>query len=275
MTVAVGNTDAVDHLERLGRVALAAQGVLYGIVGLLAVQIARGDTGTNASQKGAIASVSRQPFGRALLILLAIGLVAHALWRLLLAVRGEPGPDDGGSLAKRAANGARFAIYAAFTLAAVRVLTDQGGGGGSGETERRSTATVLTWPGGQALVVAAGAAIIGAGLWNGYKGMTRSFEDHLDLHELDARQTKLVRALGVAGYLARAAVFTLVGWFVVTAGLQRDPEESGGIDQALHELAATDNGPLLLLALAIGMVLFGSFRILDGVFRRAADITWA
>ena len=275
MTEALGKTDAVDQLERLGRVALVAQGVLYGIVGLLAAQVARGDTGANASQKGAIASVSRQPFGRVLLIVLAVGLVAHALWRLLLAIRGEPGPDDGGSLAKRAANVGRFVIYAGFTVAAVRVVTSSGGGGGSGETERRSTATVLTWPGGQALVVAAGAAVVGAGIWNAYKGVTRSFEEHLDLHGLDEQQRKVVRVLGVLGYLARGAVFALVGWFVISAGLQRDPKESGGLDQALHDLAATDHGPLLLFALAVGMVLFGSFRALDGVLRRTSDITWA
>ena len=274
MTVALGSTEAVDHLERLGRVALAAQGVLYGIVGLLAVQVARGDDGATASQKGAIASVSRQPFGRGLLIVLAIGLAAHALWRLLLAIRGEPGPDDGGSLAKRAANLGRFAIYAGFTVAAGRVLLHRESGS-SGDTERRSTATVLTWPGGRVLVVGAGLIVVGVGLWNAHKAVTRAFVDHLDLHELDERQTGVVRTLGVAGYLARAAVFALVGWFVISAGLSQDPEESGGLDQALHDLAATSRGPLLLFALAVGMVLFGSFRVLDGILRKTADITWA
>lgn len=277
MAVALPTSDAkpVDQLERLGRVALAAQGVLYGIVGLLAVQIARGDTGAKASQKGAIASLARQPYGRGLLVALAIGLVAHALWRLLLAIRGEPGPDeDGGSLAKRAANVGRFAIYASFTVAAVQVLRHEDGGG-DGEAASRSTATVLGWPGGQAIVVAAGAAVVGAGIWNLWKGLSRKFVDHLDLHDLDPGPRRLVEVLGVVGYVARGLVFALVGGLVITAGFQRDPKESGGLDQALHDLAAADNGPLLLFGLAVGMVLFGAFRVLDGVFRKASDVTWA
>ncbi len=113
-----------DHAARAGRVALVTQGGLYLVVGLLALGVARGDRGDRPSQAGALESLARQPLGGLLLVVAALGLALHVGWRLWLAAVGEPGSDDdAGSLAKRAANVGRAAIYASFLLAAVRLLT--------------------------------------------------------------------------------------------------------------------------------------------------------
>jgi len=274
---AVAHADGEDHLERIGRVAIATQGVLYAVVGLLAVQVAGGDRSATPSQKGAIQSVARQPFGRGLLVVLVVGLVAHAGWRLALAIRGDVGDDDGGSLAKRAANLGRAAIYASFVLLAVRLLTSSGGtsSGGSGGTEQKSTATVLSWPGGPWLVVGAGLVVIGTGLWNAKRAVTRSFLEALDLSSLDRGPRRSVEVLGVAGYLARFVAFASVGWFLVDAGRQHDAREARGLDQSLRELAHTGYGPIVLLVVAIGMVLFGAYRVLDACYRKPVEITHA
>ncbi|QXC59758.1 DUF1206 domain-containing protein [Aquihabitans sp. G128] len=150
-----------------------------------------------------------------------------------------------------------------------------GGSGGSGESERHSTAVVLSWPLGPWLVVAAGLVVIGTGLWNGRRAVTRSFLDALDLGRLSPGRRRAVELLGVAGYLARFGAFALVGWFLVDAGLQHDPDETRGLDQALRELATTSQGPRLLLALAVGLVLFGVYRVLDATFRKSSELTHA
>lgn len=262
------------QVVRVGRVAIATQGVLYGAVGLLAVQVARGDSGAKASQTGAIETVVEQPFGRILLFILVVGLVAHATWRLVLAVRGEPGDDeDGKSLAKRAANAGRAAIYISFTVLAVKILTQKRSSGGNKQKE--STAEVLSWPGGRWIVIAAGLAVIAAGLWNAKKGITRSFLDHLDLGSLDQSRRRAVEVLGSVGYIARAVAFALVGWFLLTAGRQGDAKETRGLDESLRELAETSHGPVLLLILAVGMVLFGAYRVLDAILRRPSEISHA
>ena len=92
-TLRVGGSDD-DRVETMGRVALATQGLLYVIMGVLALQVAVGDQSAEPSQRGALEAVVRQPFGKALLVVVLVGLVAHALWRIVLAVRGEPGSDD-------------------------------------------------------------------------------------------------------------------------------------------------------------------------------------
>lgn len=267
-----------EAVERLGRVAIATQGVLYAVVGLLAVQVSHGDSDAKPSQRGAIESVARQPFGRVLLVLLVAGLVAHAAWRTVLAVRGDGGEEDGKSAAKRVANAARAVLYASFTVVAVRILMSSGGSGGSGgggASEKKSTATVLSWPGGTWLVAAAGLAVVAAGLWNAKRAVTRSFLESLDLSSLDEGPRRTVEILGIAGYLARFVAFSLVGWFLLTAGRQNDAGETRGLDQALRELAQKSHGPLLLFVLAIGMVLFGAYRVLDGILRRRSEITLA
>ena len=161
-------------MEALGRVALCTQGLLYVVVGVLALQVAFGDndSGKEASQDGALAAIARQPFGKVLLIVMIVGLLAYALWRLGLAVRGDPDPDeDGKSAAKRVANVGRAAIYAGFIWFAVQIVSgskssttkSSGSGGGGGDSKQKSTAIVLDWPAGRWIVVAAGLVVAGGG----------------------------------------------------------------------------------------------------------------
>ncbi len=257
--------------ERLGRVALATQGVLYLVIGLIALSLALGDRSGEASQSGAIESVARQPFGQVLLVLLLIGLVAHAAWRLLLAIRGEPGPDDDGqSIVKRLANLGRAGIYVSFTLVAYRLLTTSRGD--EGNTQAESTARVLEWPAGKWLVIGAGVGVVGVGLWNMSKIVTAKFLEDLDLGRCAGNVRKAVEVSGRVGYFARGVAFALVGWFLIKAGLEHDPSESRGLDQSLRELLERSHGPWLLAALALGMGLFGSYRLLDARFRKPSEI---
>jgi hypothetical protein len=269
----IPSTDVTEHL---GRLALATQGVLYVVVGLIAASLARGDhsPGEEASQRGAIESVARQPFGRVLLVLLLGGLAAHGAWRLLLAIRGEPGTDDGKSVVKRLAHGGRAMIYASLAWAAYQLLTTSSPSG-DGNREQESTAMVLGWPAGQWLVMVAGLAVIGVGLWHMSKVVTAAFLDSLDLSGLDDRKRTLVEGAGRAGYLARGAAFGLVGWFLLAAGLQHDPNEVKGLDASLRELLARPHGPWLLGGLALGLGLFGLYRLLDARFRKPSDIVYS
>jgi hypothetical protein len=273
-TASASTDDVEQHASRVGRVALVTQGVLYVVVGLLAVEVARGDRSAEPSQQGALESIARQPAGRAILVVVTLGLLAHAAWRGWLAVVGERGGDDAGSLAKRAANVGRAVIYLSFVAVAVRLLTKDGGGSG-GDKAKESTSTVLDWPGGPWLVVAAGLVGLGVAAWNVRKAVTRSFADDLDFSRVSAARKPWVCRLGTVGYLGRAAAFGLIGWFLIDAGRQHDPSESRSLDDALRELTTAPYGPLLLLLVALGLAAFGAFRILDGLLRRDDALTHA
>lgn len=270
-TVLASPVRSTDLTERLGRIALATQGALYLVIGVIAASLATGDQSGEASQKGAIESVARQPFGKALLVVLLVGLIAHAGWRLLLAVRGEPGSDDDGkSVVKRLANVGRAGIYVSFTYFAWQLLTRSGAD--ESDTQKESTARVLEWPAGEWLVMAVGLAVVAAGVWNISKIFTAKFLENLDLGGLDERTRRSVEISGRVGYAARGAAFGLIGWFLIAAGRQHDPNESRGLDESLRELLGRAHGPWLLAALALGMMLFGVYRILDARFRKPSEI---
>jgi hypothetical protein len=251
-------------VEPIGRVGLASQGVLYAIVGVIALKVAAG-SGDRADQHGALYTVVEQPFGRALLVALMVGLALHTAWRVLLFLRGAPGDDDAGDWAKRLGHLGRAAIYATFTWGALEVVFD---GGGSGGDQKEGVARVLDWPAGQLLVAVLGLVVIATGLWHASKLVTRSFEDDLDLSGPRDRFKAVVLGLGSVGYLARGAVFAMVGWWLVQAAYDHDPNESGGLDNALKRLADSEHGPGLLRVVAFGVFVFGVYRVVDGVLRK-------
>jgi len=254
----------------VGRIGLATQGVLYLVVGVLALQVASGHGEDQPSQTGAIEKVADQPFGRFLLLVLAIGLALHCVWRLMLAARGDVGPEGPADIAKRLGQLGRAIIYGGFTVVAVKLLLDAGGQ--SGSTQQKATAAALDWPGGNVILVIIGLAIIAAGLWNISKAPRRSFEDDLDLTEASKPTRTAVLVAGCIGYVARGIVFALVGWFLIDAAIDHDPNDSGGLDVALKKVADADYGPMTLRVIAIGLFLFGIFRLLDARYRKREEL---
>jgi len=267
---------ARDHerwIDVVGRIGLATQGVLYAVVGLLAWQLALGRN-DQADQRGAIEAVADQRFGRLLLFVLTIGLALHCCWRLVLAARGGPGKDDAKDIVKRLSDLGRGVIYGSFTVIAAKILVDaKGTGGGSGEQQRKAVGTVLDWPGGWLIIVVIGAGVIAAGLWHMSKTFTRKFVDDLDLDRRSRATRTVVTALGCVGYFARGLVFSMIGWFLVESALDNDANHTGGIDQALRRLADSDHGPAILRLTAIGLLLFGVYRIIDAWLRKESAVT--
>ena len=74
--------------EWLARSGFVARGLIYGIIGILAIKLALGDGGTTTNQQGALKTIAHQSFGKTLLILVAVGLGGYALWRLVRAALG-------------------------------------------------------------------------------------------------------------------------------------------------------------------------------------------
>src|SRR5256885_14260342 len=164
-------------VARTGRVA---KGLSYGLVGALAVKLAVGSGGEATSRQGALAQVAHHSFGKIVLIALALGFAAYALWRFIQAFAERPDAEDGEAKvwAKRAAYVGRGLIYVGLTFSTVKILTGSGGTQSQNAKTHQSTAMVLGWPGGRWLVGAVGLAFIGVGFWNLYRGLARKFDDN-------------------------------------------------------------------------------------------------
>jgi hypothetical protein len=250
----------------LARFGLAAKGVSYGIVGVLALELALGQGGKATSRQGALATLARSGLGKALLVLLALGFAAYAAWRAVDAVSPSGDDDDAKALAKRAGYAVRAAIYAGLTFSTVKILTGSGGGGSQNGKAHKTTAHVLSWPGGPWIVGIAGVIVVGVGLFNGYRGVTRSFRDHWRRRIDDAALRWGTRA-GVVGLLARMVVFVLIGAFAIKAAVEYDPKDAVGLDGALQKLAHTSYGPALLGVTAAGLVAYGIFCLVEARYR--------
>ncbi|MCD7445649.1 DUF1206 domain-containing protein [Streptomyces lincolnensis] len=253
--------------EAAARAGLTARGVIYLLVGVLALQIAFGDGKEQADRGGALAALSDKPFGAVLLWALGIGLVGMALWRLSEALFGSVG-RDGHKPRKRLLAAMRCLFYAFVAYSVLSFAAGSGGGGSSDEQSKDVTARLLEVPAGQWLVGAAGAAIVVAGGWIAVQALRRSYHDKMKFGELSRRTRRLVDVTGVAGGLARGAVFAVVGAFAVKAAVDYEPDRAKGLDDALRSFADTPLGPWLLVCVAAGLVLFGVFSFALARWRR-------
>jgi hypothetical protein len=254
-----------DTFEWLARAGLAARGVIYGIIAALALKLALGDGGKTTNQKGALQTIVEQPFGKALLILTAIGLAGYAIWRLVRAAIGH-GPEATDDTKERLAGLASGIAYGALFVTAMSILLGSGGGG-SGSPDK-ATGGVLDWPAGQVLVAIAGAVMIGVGLDQGYKGIKRKFLEKSKTGQMSEGVERAFTALGVFGHLARMVVFGLIGYFLIKAAIDYDPDKAVGLDGALAALGRSSYGPALLGIVAAGLVGFAAYSVADARYRK-------
>ena len=252
----------------LARTGLVAKGLSFGLVGVLAAKLAIGHGGQATSREGALAQVARHSFGKAVLIALALGFAAYALWRFVQAIAEEHDGDESAAAtwAKRAGYVGRGLIYAALTFSTLKLLA---GAGHESQNEKahKSTAMVLGWPAGRYLVGAAGLVVIGVGFWNLYRGLSRKFEDKWRVGKLSPTMRKWGGRAGVLGHSARFVVFGLIGVFVTKAAIDYNPKDAIGIDGALQKLAHASYGPWLLGITAAGLVAYGIYCLVDARLR--------
>ncbi|MEV5015782.1 DUF1206 domain-containing protein [Streptomyces sp. NPDC053780] len=253
--------------EGAARAGLTARGVIYLLVGILALQIAFGSGNRQADRGGALEELADKPFGAVLLWALGIGLVGMALWRLSEAAFGATG-KDGHKAKKRLPAAARCVFYA---FVAYSVLAFAAGAGGSGSSDQQSrdvTAKVMEMPAGQWIVGLAGAGVVVAGVVIAVQALRRSYHKKLKLGALSSRARTLLDVTGVGGGVARGAVFAAAGAFAVRAAVDYKPDQAKGLDDTLRSFADTPLGPWLLALVAAGLVLFGVFSFALARWRR-------
>jgi hypothetical protein len=244
-----------------------ARGVMYVVIGWIALLVAFRKTSQQADRTGALHELSGTPFGAAALWLLVVGFFGMALWRLSEALYGAPGADGRKAWSRLAAL-AKAVVYAVIGYGVLKYAIGAGGPQSSDQQSVDLTATLMRHPGGKALVVVVGIALIGGGLYLGYQAWRKRFLKTLDLSHVHAGTRRLVEWLGRVGGIARGIVFVTAGVFLIVAAVRSQPRQAKGIDSALRALAATPLGPWLLVLVALGLVMFGLFSVCEARWRR-------
>ena len=248
----------------LARAGLTARGILYILIGWVAILVAVGQTSQQADQQGALQLLAGQPYGLVSLWLLGIGFAGYALWRLSEAAFGVTAESNGAG--PRLKSLARALIYAGFAYLTFRVIS--GAQGSQTGKQQDLTATVMHHAGGRWLVGIVGLAIVIVGLVLVLEGLRRKFIKYLQTSQMSPRTRRVVEWLGVIGTAARGLVFALTGVLVIEAAVTYTPAKAGGIDKALLTLRNQPFGEFLLILAAVGLVIFGVYGLCEARWRR-------
>ena len=238
------------RMETLARLGYATKGVLYLIIGGLAVRYAMGEAGGKLTDgEGAVKVMQREaPFGSVLPWLVVAGLGAYALWRLVQAIWDPETTGrrrDTRRIAERVGYGVSGLAHAALAFAVAR-----GHAGG----RQRMLVELLHSTGGTLLVVIAGLAMVGAGGYELYAAITARFMRKLSLARLSAQQERVALRIGQVGLVAHGLVFGVIGWFLLRAAASGRSGQARGLGAALGEILARSGSHLVLGAVAVGLV---------------------
>jgi hypothetical protein len=248
----------------LSRVGFLARALVYGIIGLLAFDLVVGHGGKITNQQGALRAVDQRSFGHVLLALLAIGLGGYSIWRLFRAYLGH-GRDSADSGVERLGALGSGIVYGLMCIVAVEILT---GPGTSGGNTKKTASDVFGWPAGRWLVGAAGLVLAGVAVYQFSRGVRQKFLDDSKTETMPHVVRAWFTALGTIGHVARAIVFGMVAVFLLKAAYDYKANEAIGLDGALAKLYNGAYGSWLLGAVAVGLLAFSCFSLVEAWYRR-------
>jgi hypothetical protein len=258
-------------LEPFARLGYASKAAIYAVVGLLAILTATNQGGRITDQNGALRVVIGQPFGRMLLLVLAIGLCGYAVWRLLDAFLD---PDrhglDASGLVTRIGNAIRGCIYGALGLDAIRLL--RGARGARGDQAETLTAQLFGFPFGGILVGVIGGVVAIYGVSEVIASFRGRDDPKVDWSAIrsDWRQTlKWISRFGVG---VRGALITTLGVFLLRAALTHNPDDAAGNRESMLRLGGLVEGRWFLAVIAAGVLAYAVDQAVHARHRRIRPV---
>lgn len=250
--------------ELLARAGLSARGVIYLLVGWVAILVALGQTTNEADQRGALELLSGKPYGLVSLWLLGIGFAAYALWRLSEAAFGVA--DEPNGAGPRLKSLGRAVVYAGLAYTTFSVIS--GSKRSQAGQEQDWTAKLMHHPAGRWAVGIIGVIVLIVGLVIAVDGIRHKFEKYLRTAAMSRRTRRVVHWLGTIGTVARGLVFALVGVLVIQAAVEYKPSKARGLDKALLTLRDQPYGQVLLIVAALGLMTFGVYGLCEARWRK-------
>jgi hypothetical protein len=268
MTAAAERTSAElrPWVRRAVRVGYAAKGIIYLLIGTLALRLAIGDGGQLTDSSGALRTIVQQPFGRVLLAIAGVGILAYAGWEITegLADPKRTGSSPG-ALMSRGLTILKGAVYGLVGVQALRMLM---GGGSSSRDADDYARTAMEFPLGGFLLVAVGLGVAAYGVSQVVAAWKGDVGEDLDAGQLRSDGTGWLVHVGRAGIGARGAILVLVGGALARAGFDERPSEASSMPEAMSTLLSQPYGHWLLASVAGGLICYGLFQVLHARYAR-------
>jgi hypothetical protein len=253
-------------LELLARAGFIGYGIVHLLFAWLALQIAIRNAAQEGDQTGAMRTIAEQPLGKVLLVLIAIGLAAMAIWQALEAAVGNTASTGGRRTLERLSYAGRTIVYAWLAWTEVKVVRDAASS--SADQQQQKTQDLMSSTGGRWLVALAGLVVLGFGIGFVVYGVKKGFLKYLQTGRMSPRTRRLAERLGMAGYAAKGVAFAIVGLLLTVAAVKYDPDKARGLDGALRTLRDQSYGPVLLVLVALGIAAFGLYCFLQSKYRK-------
>jgi hypothetical protein len=256
-TSAVKQAAANPQLEFLERLGYLVRGALYAVMGFLALRIALSQPGGKATDlSGSLVWLIGNPFGKVVLVVTIIGLIAYSIWGFVRAIY-DPlhrGHDAKGIMARIGFITSALS-YLAIVFFALQILGGQGGA--SHDSTQKTVSTLLTNPAGGAITVVLGVISLGIAIGQFVEAYRATFKNDLKAAEMSTSERDIAIGLGRFGMAARGVTFLVIGWFLVQAGIHHNASDAHGFGGAFLFLLAQPYGRWLVGIIALGFVALG------------------
>lgn len=250
-------TAANPVLEVVERAGYVVRGVLYCVMGTLALGLAIGAGGTATDPSGSLVIITGGMAGKFMLVAVVAGLGAYAIWGFVRAIfdplrRGH----DASGIADRLGFAWSGIAYSAIVIFALQLLA---GSPKSPHQDSMQTAIgrILGYPAGQAIVVAIGIVAVGVGISQFVTAYRAQFKKDLMRGKMNRGEKDVVDTLGRIGMVARGVTFSLIGWFLILGGLHHDASQVHGYGGTFVFLLGAPFGRLTLALVALGFIALG------------------
>src|SRR5687767_14805769 len=214
MVTAVTKKRSVEYFARAG---IIAKGVVYCLIGLLTSLTAVGISKKKMDQADTFKLIYEQPFGKMLLVIIAIGLFGYVTWRSFQAIQDI---DHKGKNSKaifiRIGYAISAVIYLGLGVYALKLALN-GSSSDNGETQKTIISKVLDYPGGAWLLGLVAVIIAVNGIRQMYKGISQRFMENVNFY--NSGRAGLFKKAGIIGYVSRGVVLIIIGYFFITAAL--------------------------------------------------------
>ncbi|MBE9061439.1 DUF1206 domain-containing protein [cf. Phormidesmis sp. LEGE 11477] len=265
------SSDTAKWIEVIARFGYAAKGVIYALVGILAIQAAFNWGGKVTGSTGAFETIASQPFGKVMLFLVAVGLIGYVIWRFVAAIFDPEHDDDGAkNILRRLSYAVSGIIYGSLSFVAFRIVFSGGSssGGSSGGGSNQQTATLLSQPFGRWLVGLVAAGAVAYGFYCIYRGVKIKFRKKLKLAEMNEAAQSWVVRIGRFGLICKGIVSVIVGYFFAQAARSSDASEARTTAGALQVIEQQPFGAILMGVIAFGMLAYGVHLLVQARYRR-------
>lgn len=257
-------------IRSLSRFGFYTKGVLYIIIGVLAILLVIGlQGGKIADPTGALGTIAQKPYGKILLIIFIVGGSSYGLWNIL---RGAADVDDAGTdwmgIIKRIIYVGIGFFYIGLALTAWSIIFSTDVSGANSKLPKTITSVLLALPLGVIIVFIIGISLIGTSLHECYAGISGKFQENYRSWEIKGWHQTFIKILGVLSFTARAVIFALMGYFFISAAINYNADEAVGLDGALLTLAQSSYGKLLLFVTSVGLVCHGILAFYEAHYRR-------